>query len=132
MPGEMKPGNNGYDPDKVKMYVERCEVIDDECATIMSEAMSKCKDKRAEIKDILTEAKDRAENLDIYLDGGALIQQALNADLVDELIITLIPVLLGAGTRLFDHLNSSSELQFFGHHPMGNGMLQVHARLVRE
>ena len=36
--------------------------------------------------------------------GGSVGQQFLDAGFVDELRIQLVPVLLGAGTRLFDHL----------------------------
>ena len=39
------------------------------------------------------------ENL--YIDGGKTIQGFLGTDLIDELIITEIPVLLGGGARLF-------------------------------
>jgi len=42
------------------------------------------------------------ENL--YIDGGTTIQQFLQADLIDELIITEIPILLGGGDRLFGTL----------------------------
>jgi dihydrofolate reductase len=34
--------------------------------------------------------------------GASVVQQYLQAGLVDELQINLAPVLLGAGTRLFD------------------------------
>jgi dihydrofolate reductase len=37
----------------------------------------------------------------VYVDGGLTIQSFLAADLIDELIITTIPVLLGAGRPLF-------------------------------
>jgi len=36
--------------------------------------------------------------------GASVGQQFLDAGLVDEIAIQLVPVLLGAGTRLFDHL----------------------------
>jgi dihydrofolate reductase len=36
-----------------------------------------------------------------YVDGGAVIQQLLAADLLDQLTITVVPVLLGDGIRLF-------------------------------
>ncbi|MDC7219401.1 MAG: dihydrofolate reductase family protein [Spirochaetales bacterium] len=42
------------------------------------------------------------ENL--YIDGGRTIQGFLKADLIDELILSTIPVLLGGGTSLFGDL----------------------------
>ncbi len=46
-------------------------------------------------------AHERAVGRDIYLDGGDLVRQVLDAGLVDELTITVIPVILGAGSPLF-------------------------------
>jgi len=37
----------------------------------------------------------------IYVDGGALIQSFLKADRVHRLIVSKIPILLGAGISLF-------------------------------
>ena len=38
-------------------------------------------------------------------------QQCLKAGLLEEIHIDLVPVLLGAGIRLFDHLDSPIELE---------------------
>ena len=48
----------------------------------------------------------------LYIDGGLLIQSFLTEDLIDELIITTIPILLGGGIPLFGELNNSLK---FGH-----------------
>lgn len=40
----------------------------------------------------------------LYIDGGKTIQSFLNEDLIDELIITIIPYLLGGGIPLFAEL----------------------------
>lgn len=40
----------------------------------------------------------------LYLDGGQTVQQFLQADLVDELILTVFPLLLGGGVPLFGAL----------------------------
>lgn len=37
----------------------------------------------------------------IYVDGGQVIQQFLHAGLIDDLTISVIPILLGSGIRLF-------------------------------
>jgi dihydrofolate reductase len=49
-------------------------------------------------------AQDAAGERDVLLMGGSVGQQFLDAGLVDEIRIQLVPVLLGGGTRLFDHL----------------------------
>jgi dihydrofolate reductase len=42
----------------------------------------------------------------VSLMGSAVPQQCLRAGLLDEIQIHLVPVLLGAGVRLFDHLGA--------------------------
>lgn len=42
----------------------------------------------------------------LYIDGGTTIQSFLKEDLIDDLIITTIPILLGGGVPLFTELNS--------------------------
>jgi dihydrofolate reductase len=46
----------------------------------------------------------------LYIDGGKTIQNFLAEDLIDELIITRIPILLGEGIPLF--ANSGKEQKF--------------------
>lgn len=48
------------------------------------------------------------ENL--YIDGGRVIQSFLQEDLIDEMIITRVPILLGKGISLFGELEQ--HLQF--------------------
>ncbi len=38
---------------------------------------------------------------DVYLDGGNLIRQFLDAGLVDSIVVTIVPVVLGSGAPLF-------------------------------
>ena len=45
----------------------------------------------------------------LYIDGGKTIQNFLREDLVDEMTITIIPVLLGDGIPLFSHNSRSLE-----------------------
>lgn len=40
----------------------------------------------------------------VYLDGGAAVRQGLREDLVDDLVLSTVPVVLGAGIPLFGDL----------------------------
>lgn len=64
------------------------------------------------IEELVAQALQRAQGKDVYLDGGNLIRQALDAGLVDELIITMVPILLGQGTQLFAGLQQEHLLEF--------------------
>lgn len=71
-------------------------------------------DNRAEIvngdlNSIIEKLNSRGfENL--YIDGGKTIQSFLRNDMIDELIITRIPIVLGSGIPLFE--NNGIELEF--------------------
>lgn len=57
------------------------------------------------IETALARAHDAAGGKDVALAGGAkAAQQYLAAGLVDEMVISLVPVLLGSGERLFDNV----------------------------
>jgi dihydrofolate reductase len=59
----------------------------------------------------MAQAKAAAENRNVLVHGAYTAQRALEAGVLDELQIHLIPVLLGAGRRLFEDLPSSVELE---------------------
>ncbi|HEY9734709.1 MAG TPA: dihydrofolate reductase family protein [Trichocoleus sp.] len=46
----------------------------------------------------------------LYIDGGLVIQSFLREGLIDEITITLIPIILGAGKPLFGPLEKDIEL----------------------
>jgi len=53
----------------------------------------------------LEQARAAAGDSDVSLGGGAKVaQQYLAAGLLDEIVVSLRPILLGAGARLFDNL----------------------------
>jgi dihydrofolate reductase len=62
-------------------------------------------DKEVGIESALAQACEAAGDKDVSIGGGArVVQQFLAAGLVDAMQIHLAPVLVGEGTRLFDHL----------------------------
>lgn len=80
----------------------------------------------------LTELIDqlRSENgKNIYCDGGAeIINELLKNDLIDELIISVVPVLLGTGTRLFKEGRPEQQLEHIATKTFETGLVQLHYR----
>jgi dihydrofolate reductase len=61
------------------------------------------------IESALEQARDAAGGKDVSIGGGAnVVQQYLAAGLLDEMVISLVPILLGGGARLFDNLGEPS------------------------
>lgn len=67
------------------------------------------------VEEAVGRAREAAGGKDVSVMGGAdVIRQALAAGLVDELAITIAPVVLGAGKRLFDGFERSLDLEHVG------------------
>ena len=63
------------------------------------------------IESALEQARQAAGGKDVSLGGGAeAAQQYLAAGLMDEMLLNLVPVLLGSGTRLFENLGDVSAI----------------------
>jgi dihydrofolate reductase len=72
------------------------------------------------------------EGKNIYCDGGAeIIHELLKNELVDEFIISIIPVLVGDGTRLFKDGRPEQELELVNTKTFDTGLTQLHYRRKR-
>ncbi len=60
-----------------------------------------------------------------YIDGGITIQRFLAAELIDRLVITRVPVLIGAGIPLFGRLPCDIRLHHVGTRSYGGGLVQT-------
>ena len=80
------------------------------------------------IVELIEQAKNAAGGMDVYLDGGTLVRQAAEADLVDDLTITIAPIALGSGHPLFAGMSERYPLEIVSHHRSGGGMLQIRVR----
>lgn len=61
----------------------------------------------------------------VYLDGGALIRGFFDADLVDEVTVTVVPVVLGAGAPLFAGVAHRRSLRLLDARPYPSGLVQL-------
>lgn len=66
----------------------------------------------------------------VYLDGGLVIQSFLREGLVADMIITTVPVLLGAGKPLFGSLTRDIDLTLLSSRSFPSGLVQSHYRLT--
>ncbi len=63
----------------------------------------------------------------IYCDGGAeIINELLKQNVIDELIISVIPILLGAGTRLFQEGRPEQLLKLITTKTFETGLVKLH------
>src|SRR5258708_33816261 len=64
----------------------------------------------------LDSAMDAADGGDVRIGGGAsTVRQYLRAGLIDDMPIAIVPILLGAGERLFDDLDGrTNDLECVG------------------
>ncbi|HEX3433404.1 MAG TPA: dihydrofolate reductase family protein [Solirubrobacteraceae bacterium] len=64
------------------------------------------------VESAYAQARDAAGDADVSLAGGAdVTQQLLRAGLLDELTLSVVPVLLSGGTRLLDKLGGDVRLE---------------------
>jgi dihydrofolate reductase len=61
------------------------------------------------IESALEQARAAAGDKDVSLGGGASVaQQYLAAGLLDEIVVSVVPIFLGGGARLFDNLGEAT------------------------
>ena len=58
------------------------------------------------LESAIAQARRAAGDKDVGIGGTTIVQQLLNAELLDEIEMDWAPILLGDGIRLFDHLGS--------------------------
>jgi dihydrofolate reductase len=67
----------------------------------------------------------------LYIDGGTTIQHFLKEDVIDEMIITIFPILLGGGARLFAELPQVLEFELVASKVYADQLVQQHYRRKR-
>jgi len=58
------------------------------------------------VQSAVEQAKEVAGDKDVAVGAASIVQQCIRAGVLDEIHIDLVPVLLGNGVRLFDHLGT--------------------------
>lgn len=64
----------------------------------------------------------------VYVDGGLTIQSFINSKLLDEIIVTSTPILIGRGIALFGERTQDIKLELVGSQSYSSGFVQSHYR----
>jgi dihydrofolate reductase len=79
---------------------------------------------RADAPRALLERLGAQVRREVYLDGGLAVQSFLREGVVDELIVTTVPVLIGRGRPLFGPLAGDVALELVGSRAYAGGCVQ--------
>lgn len=82
------------------------------------------------IEDAVAAAREAAGDMDVALQGGRVVTEALKAGLVDELVLHQVPVLLGAGRPYFRELPKHIRLRLVEAVP-APGVTHLHYEVER-
>lgn len=85
-----------------------------------------------DVVDLLQRLKQQ-EGRTIFIDGGAyVVNRLLQAKLIDELYLSVIPVMLGSGIALFQQNNPLQKAQLLQSKSYDTGLVQMHYRFEQE
>ena len=85
-----------------------------------------------DLKELIAKLKMKGGK-DIFVDGGAEVVRMMMADhLLDELIISIIPVILGGGKRLFADQLQETDLELIKSETFATGLVQLVYRIPKK
>lgn len=68
----------------------------------------------------------------IYVEGGSqILNLMLNQGLIDEIIVSIIPILVGDGIKLFEVGIPEQRLQLLSSKSFESGLVQLHYKIIR-
>ena len=86
----------------------------------------------ADVADLHAEMIASAGERNLWvLGGGNVASQFADAGLLDELLVTVVPVVLGEGKPLFDHRLPGGPMQLTGTRAFDSGMVEVRYEIRR-
>lgn len=80
-----------------------------------------------DLKKLAIELKSKKTDKNIFCEGGAVVVEAmLKDDLIDDFIISIVPVILGSGIRLFGDEGHEMNLELLSVRKFDTGLVQLH------
>ena len=85
-----------------------------------------------QLTDLVQDLKS-SHGQNIYCDGGAeIVHELLSYNLIDEFIISVIPILLGEGIKLFKDGRPEQHLKLVSTTSFEKGLIQLHYKKITE
>jgi dihydrofolate reductase len=110
-------------------YEKKVFVLSSTLKNIPAELSDKVEIINGKLEDIIDQLNSRGFK-DLYIDGGKTIQSLLSKNLIDELIISRIPTILGEGIPLFSPQALKIDLKHIETKAFDNGI--VKSKYIRE
>lgn len=86
----------------------------------------------AKVPDLYDEMVAAAAERNLWVVGGGNVaSQFADAGLLDEVLVTVVPVVLGEGKPLFDRRVPGGPMQLTGTHPFDSGMVELRYEIRR-
>jgi dihydrofolate reductase len=104
-------------------YKKTVFVLSNTLISVPTELTGKVEIVKGDLKTLIGNLAKRDFN-NLYIDGGKVIQGFLKEDLIDEMIITRIPVLLGEGIPLFGKLDQQMRFNHIKTETFENGLVK--------
>lgn len=82
-----------------------------------------------DLKKLVLELKNK-QGKHVFIDGGAhVVNELLKDKLIDEIYISVIPIILGGGVRLFNDKNPEQTLELIECKSFKKGLVQIHYKV---
>lgn len=65
-----------------------------------------------------------------YVDGGKVVQSFIRCGLIEDFILTTVPILIGDGQRLFGAIDADIDLELISSKSFRSGLLQTRYRVA--
>lgn len=104
-------------------YSKKVFVLSNNLSEVDNSLKGKVEIIKGELKTLVRKLNDDGFK-NLYIDGGITIQNFLKEGLIDELIITRVPIILGGGISLFASLENSLTLEHVNTEIFDNGLVK--------
>lgn len=83
-----------------------------------------------DLKALILDLKSK-QGKHIFIDGGAeIVNELLNLKMIDEIILSIIPILVGNGKRLFKDGRPEQSFQLISAKAYDKGLIQLHYKSI--